>query len=126
MQLSTSLTILLLLLSISIPIYSQEEAGKAPKPKEKIYGVNLGGWLVLERFITPSLIEGRNDPNIHDEYTLALFTGNRTIFEHHWDTWVTKEELIKLKNSGINAVRIPVGKLTLRYISYNRSMASDL
>ena len=28
--------------------------------KEKLKGVNLGGWLVLEKWITPSLFDGTN------------------------------------------------------------------
>ena len=43
----------------------------------KIRGVNLGGWLVLEPWITPVLFEevntGENEGLIVDEYTYAQY-----------------------------------------------------
>ena len=42
-----------------------------PSCKDKIRGVNLGGWLVLEPWITPSIFEEVNVDSHHvvDEYT---------------------------------------------------------
>ena len=43
----------------------------------KIRGVNLGGWLLLEPWITPSIFEevnvGENKGKIVDEYTYAQY-----------------------------------------------------
>ena len=43
----------------------------------KIRGVNLGGWLLLEPWITPSIFEevnvGENQGKIVDEYTYAQY-----------------------------------------------------
>ena len=77
-------------------------------------GVNLGGWLVLEPWIKPSLFEGvcSNDECAIDEHSLAKLLGPEaasTVMHAHWDTFVRYEDLQALKAAGINALRIPVG-----------------
>jgi glucan 1,3-beta-glucosidase len=61
-------------------------------------GVNIGGWLVLEPWITPSLFE--NKPAwVVDEWTYGAYMlgRNDTMSEirHHWDTWFQYGELQK-------------------------------
>ncbi|KAJ1656082.1 hypothetical protein IWQ61_004278 [Dispira simplex] len=76
---------------------------------EKIRGVNLGGWLVLEKWITPSVF---NNVDAEDQWTFCQNLGEseaRRRLEQHWSTWVTENDIITLKNSGINLVRIPLG-----------------
>ncbi|KAH8728351.1 glucan 1,3-beta-glucosidase precursor [Phaeosphaeriaceae sp. PMI808] len=84
--------------------------------KDKIRGVNIGGWLVLEPWITPSLFDAVNQnrpqKDIVDEYTLGQALGKDaalSILRRHWDTWVRWEDFNKIKQAGINVVRIPVG-----------------
>ncbi|KAF2656925.1 glycoside hydrolase family 5 protein [Lophiostoma macrostomum CBS 122681] len=79
---------------------------------DKLRGVNIGGWLVLEPWITPSIFDklGRND--IVDEFTLGQKLGQDaalTILREHWNSWVTWEDFNKIKQSGFNLVRIPIG-----------------
>ena len=62
----------------------------------KIRGVNLGGWLVLEEWMTPSLFEDFQSSygdHIHDEWTLAESVPEEVYKErlvHHWDTFFSK------------------------------------
>lgn len=123
------------------------------RPNSWIRGVNIGGWLVLERWITPFLfgltnchldgnfcrypdqqlgINGTLLPTCNlteckpistenvdggrfpmDEYTLtkAFPTKDsaRNYLEHHWDSFVTKQDLQFLKKNGITHVRVPLG-----------------
>ncbi|KAJ1980711.1 hypothetical protein H4R34_002351, partial [Dimargaris verticillata] len=86
----------------------------------KIRGVNLGGWLVLEQWITPSVFkqfEGAPDGRkAGDEYTFCQVLGEheaRRQLEHHWQTWVTEQDIQKLHSYGINLLRIPVGHWVL-------------
>merc|ERR1712109_349144 len=58
---------------------------------DKIRGVNLGGWLLLEPWITPSIFEevnvGENKGKIVDEYTYAQYVDKefaKTRLEKHW------------------------------------------
>jgi glucan 1,3-beta-glucosidase len=72
-------------------------------------GVNLGGWLVLEKWITPSLYAGTK---AEDEYSLCESLGKSAAagrLERHRDTWITAEDFRWLAGRGINAVRLPVG-----------------
>ena len=74
----------------------------------KVRGVNLGGWLVLEKWMTPSLFEGLS---AEDETTLCVELGSKALdrLTRHWNTFITEEDFVWLADKGINAVRIPVG-----------------
>ena len=81
----------------------------------QIRGVNLGGWMVLEPWLTPSLFYqflGRTDAIGMDSYTFCESLGgeeaNRQL-RQHWETWVTEEIIEKLAQSGINSLRLPLG-----------------
>ncbi|KXT16633.1 hypothetical protein AC579_6661 [Pseudocercospora musae] len=93
-----------------------------PWGTEKVRGVNIGGWLVLEPWITPSIFEAV-DPDretIIDEYTLCQKLGAKrardTILQHHWETWVGWRDFKRIADAGFNMVRIPVG-----YWAYDNS-----
>lgn len=79
-----------------------------------VRGVNLGGWLVLEPWIVPSLFfqfHGWEKPAI-DEKTFCEVLGEveaRRQLNEFRDTWVTEETFVKLARIGLNAVRIPYG-----------------
>eukprot|EP01080_Neovahlkampfia_damariscottae_P006206 gene6206-10212_t len=97
-------------LLVTIPLYFFFYQGEFSK--EKIRGVNLGGWFILEPWITPSLFENQTTSNFVDEFTFCEQLGHskaKIILEKHWNTWVTQKEIVKLSTYGINHVRIPVG-----------------
>ena len=78
--------------------------------------VNLGGWLVLEPWITPSLFApfiNASGPEVAvDEYTFCSILGPteaRRQLQAHWDSWVTRQHLEELAEAGITHLRIPVG-----------------
>lgn len=70
-------------------------------------GVNLGGWLVLERWITPSVFSGLL---AEDEYTFVKENGEEAILalEQHRQNFITSADLEWLKENEINALRVPV------------------
>lgn len=72
-----------------------------------LYGVNLGGWLMLERWITPALF-GKFAP---DEFSLYTTADKVTLaaIKAHMDSFITKEDFQWLKDHGIKAVRLPIG-----------------
>jgi len=83
-----------------------------PYGSEKVRGVNLGGWLVLERWITPSLFDGLTNPAIIDEWTFGELQ-SRTVAKAkllaHWNTFITEADFQAIANAGLNHVRIPIG-----------------
>ncbi len=75
----------------------------------KLRGVNLGGWLVLEKWITPSLFAGLAATD-ETSYCVELGEIEATRRLHrHWHTFISRDDFAWLKRAGINAVRLPVG-----------------
>ena len=85
------------------------------KPSLKIRGVNLGGWLVLEKWIKPSLFsewDAFDKKAPKDQWTYCETLGKtecKKRLEQHWDTWVTESTISDLADAGITHVRIPIG-----------------
>lgn len=71
-------------------------------------GVNLGSWLVLEKWMVPTVYRGLTAA---DEYQLCLALGNQAEarLQQHRETFITTEDFLWIKNRGLNAVRLPVG-----------------
>ncbi|KAF2870403.1 glycoside hydrolase superfamily [Massariosphaeria phaeospora] len=80
--------------------------------KMKIRGVNVGGWLNLEPFITPSFFERYNEREVIDEYTLCKKLGpqrSKETLEKHYSAFVTKQTFTDIRDAGFDHVRIPFG-----------------
>jgi glucan 1,3-beta-glucosidase len=76
-----------------------------------IRGVNLGGWLSLEPFITPSMFN-TYDPKfgIVDEWTLTSHLGPSQAaqtLEKHYSTFINKQSFADIQAAGFDHVRIP-------------------
>jgi len=72
-------------------------------------GVNLGGWLALEKWITPTVFAGSR---AEDEYTLCQELGKARAtarLTQHRETWITADDFKWMAAHGLSAVRIPVG-----------------
>jgi glucan 1,3-beta-glucosidase len=74
--------------------------------EQTLRGVNLGGWLVLEKWMTPSLFKGTE---ARDEHQLLQTKGGRERIEHHRRTFIVEDDFAWLHANGLNAVRIPIG-----------------
>ena len=76
-----------------------------------IRGVNIGGWLSVEPFITPSLFNTFTaSDNVVDEYTLTKKLGpgpSKALLEAHYATFVTEQTFIEIADAGMDHVRIP-------------------
>ncbi|KAI9866066.1 MAG: hypothetical protein M1830_006021, partial [Pleopsidium flavum] len=76
-----------------------------------IRGVNIGGWLSIEPFITPSLFNTyQANMDIVDEYTLCQHLGASEAaqtLEKHYATFVTEQTFADVQAAGLDHVRIP-------------------
>lgn len=80
-----------------------------PERSTRLRGVNLGGWLVLEKWITPSLFQGLQATD-ETSFCVELGTDEATRRLHnHWNTFIIRDDFAWLARAGINAVRLPVG-----------------
>lgn len=73
-------------------------------------GVNLGGWFVLEPWITPSIFSLGD--GVVDEYTYTKALGKdqaSSQLTNHWQTWITQADFSAIAQAGLNHVRIPIG-----------------
>ncbi|MCH3908012.1 MAG: cellulase family glycosylhydrolase [Sphaerochaeta sp.] len=74
----------------------------------EIKGVNLGEWLVLERWMDTSVFAGTD---ARDEDTLCRrLQGEEKLerYQHHRDTFITESDIAFIAKCGLNAVRLPV------------------
>ena len=71
-------------------------------------GVNLGNWLVLEKWMSPALFEGTT---AEDEYYLPRHL-SKEVYEArigiHRAEYITERDFVAIRAMGMEAVRIPV------------------
>lgn len=74
----------------------------------EIKGVNLGNWLVLEKWMSPALFAGTT---AEDEYHLPLQLPPE-VYEAririHRSEYISERDFVAIRRMGLNAVRIPV------------------
>ncbi|KAF8204081.1 glycoside hydrolase family 5 protein [Pholiota molesta] len=83
-----------------------------PYGKEKVRGVSLGGWLIIEDFTSHSVFDNTKDTRIVDEWTFGQYQDKkvaRAALEKHWSTFITKDDFRRIQEAGLNHVRIPIG-----------------
>ncbi len=90
------------------PLKDSFEYGKVP-----YRGVNLGGWLNVEPFITPSFFRDfSTQDKVIDEYTLCGKLGPTRaaqVLERHYASFVTAATFAEIRAAGFDHVRIPFG-----------------
>jgi endoglucanase len=76
----------------------------------QLMGVNLGGWLVMEPWMTPA-----DSGGLPDTYSIIQELDNRfgvaeeqSLIKTYQQSWITSTDLTNIKNAGFNAVRVPV------------------
>lgn len=73
-----------------------------------IKGVNLGNWLVLEKWMSPALFEGTT---AEDEYYLPRQL-SKEVYEAriklHRNSYITERDFAEIKSFGLDMVRIPI------------------
>ena len=106
--------------------YTCSEGVKSTADKWKVSGTSLGGWLVLEPWLTPSLFyqflgsDIRFGPDIEkirtktgmDQKSFCTALGpaeaNRQL-RRHWRLWLTEAHIADIARTGATHVRIPIG-----------------
>ncbi|GAC73472.1 hypothetical protein PANT_9c00139 [Moesziomyces antarcticus T-34] len=77
---------------------------------QQVRGVNIGGWLVAEPWITPSLFDNTGDSRVIDEWTFGQYASNAYgRLSRHWSTFYTEADFAAIAGAGLNHVRIPIG-----------------
>lgn len=87
-----------------------------------VVGTNIGGWMVLEPWITPSLfyqfLNNKVDQGVGiDSWTLCESLGpeaGNSVMQAHWASFYTADHIKDLAAKGVKMVRLPVGDWTLK------------
>ncbi len=69
-------------------------------------GINIGGWLVLERWITPTLFQGTAATT---ERELTAEKGGRARIRQHQETFITEQDIAWIASQKFQLLRVPVG-----------------
>lgn len=75
---------------------------------DKVHGVNLGNWLVLEKWMNTALFDGTD---AQDEYYLPRRLSGpeyEARIRTHRSEYISERDFLTIKSWGLNAVRIPV------------------
>lgn len=76
--------------------------GPTSGDNEFLRGVNIGGWLVLEKWMNGDVFSGAGAEAV-DQWTFDSTYGAAQSLESHWSTWFTEADVQSLKSYGINA-----------------------
>ena len=108
--------------TLSIALLAAVSGASKPEPGHKaLRGVNIGGWMVLEPWITPSLFYqflGKTQYEVGmDTSTFCKALGAdkaNEVLRAHWDAWVTEDHIRQLAEREVEALRLPIGDWILR------------
>jgi len=85
--------------------------GKIP-----VRGVNLGGWLVAEHWMSPDAEIWKDVPKeaySRGEYAAMNATADHSLavqrFQKHHATWITEDDIKSIAQYKLNTVRVPIG-----------------
>lgn len=128
MQLSYIFTVVILATAVggSLVTPDHETLWKGYKNTSRIIrGVNTGGWLILDPYVTPSIFEDASYVNTtggsifnstrkipKDEYTLTQTLDRykaQSALEKHWSSFYRREDFSAMAELGLTHVRIPIG-----------------
>jgi len=111
------LLILLALISLALPTFAQTQPFRPSAKDGKVRGVNIGGWLVLEPYIRPSLFEQFKPnkwsiPTAVDEWTFCEQLGAEEAarqLHSHYENWFIENDARLLAEAGISHIRLGIG-----------------
>ena len=94
----------------------------AKNGEKALIGTNIGGWQVLEPWITPSLFyrflgKTHSEGVGMDQYTFCEALGpeeGNAVLREHWDKWITEDTFVQMAARDVELIRIPIGDWTLK------------
>lgn len=74
-----------------------------PYGSQKVRGVNIGGWLVLEPWITPSMFDATGNDAIVDEWTFCQLQSRsaaQSALQSHWNSFYSEADFAAIAAAG--------------------------
>jgi aryl-phospho-beta-D-glucosidase BglC (GH1 family) len=78
----------------------------------KIRGVNLGSLFIIEPWMCGEEWKSMGCDGAKSEFDCIMALGQEAgnaAFQKHWDSWITEQDMDKMKEYGLNTIRVPVG-----------------
>ncbi|MGT2799726.1 glycoside hydrolase family 5 protein [Streptococcus marmotae] len=72
-----------------------------------VRGVNLGNWLVLEKWMSPTVFDGTKSDD-ESELKLELGSNINEFLSKHRDSWITENDFKFISDNGVSLIRIPI------------------
>jgi glucan 1,3-beta-glucosidase len=122
------LTVTLSLLSLAFGSSLDDLKKKIRDGSVPSRGVNLGGWLVAEKWMTGSSPAWQGVPDDianKGEYAAMQYLGHSKgdpQFEQHRKTFITEQDFKEISQAGMNTVRLPVGYWI---VGFDKTWGSD-
>lgn len=91
----------------SAPNSTASVASGSPNP-DFIRGINIGGWLLIEKSFNSRLFTGTFASAV-DQWSFDSISGAGDALEAHYASYFNETHVSLLKSYGINALRIPIG-----------------
>jgi len=90
----------------------------------KIRAVNLGSLFVFEPWLAGTEWSNMGCGASLSEFDCVTALGQdqaNAVFQNHWNTWITKNDITQMQSYGLNTIRIPVGYWMMESIVYTDS-----
>ncbi|KAF1931745.1 glycoside hydrolase family 5 protein [Didymella exigua CBS 183.55] len=84
----------------------------SPHKQHKIRGVNLGSLFIVEPWMSSATWKSMGCGDAKSEWDCVASLGQEkadTVFQKYWNTFITADDFDKMKDYGLNTVRIPIG-----------------
>lgn len=99
-----------------------KRASKRPSLPSKVRGVNLGSLFVFEPWMAEDEWDTMGCGESESEFDCVKKLGQNkanTVFQNHWNTWITQADIQNITSLGLNTVRIPVGFWMMESLVYD-------
>ncbi|TVY58623.1 putative glucan endo-1,6-beta-glucosidase B [Lachnellula cervina] len=90
----------------------------------KVRGVNLGSLFVFEPWLAETEWSNMGCGSYNSEFDCVSALGQsqaNTVFQNHWNTWITQSDISQMQSYGLNTIRIPVGYWMMESLVYSDS-----
>jgi glucan endo-1,6-beta-glucosidase len=87
----------------------------------KVRGVNLGSLFVFEPWLAETEWSNMGCSGQNSEFDCVSHLGQaqaNSVFQAHWNSWITQADITQMQSYGLNTIRVPVGYWMMESIVY--------
>jgi Cellulase (glycosyl hydrolase family 5) len=87
----------------------------------KVRGVNLGSLFVFEPWLAETEWSNMGCDGKNSEFDCVSALGQtqaNSVFQTHWNSWITQADIAQMQSYGLNTIRVPVGYWMMESIVY--------